>query len=62
MISIEKGKDFAKILMWIRRKVSLSILRSVLLCFRGSRSNRRRIKNVKDIDVEVELARFKVFK
>ena len=56
LISVEKGEDYAKTLTWIRGKVSFSILRSALLCLRGSRSNRRRT-NVKDIDVEVELAR-----
>ena len=50
------SEDYAKTLTWIRGKVSFSILRSALLCLRGSRSNRRRT-NVKDIDVEVELAR-----
>jgi len=57
LISAERGEDYAKTLMWIRGKVSFSILRSALLCHRGSRSNRRRTKNVEDIDVDVELAR-----
>ena len=60
LISIKKGKDYAKTLTWIRGKVSFSILRSVLLCLRGSRSNRRRTNDVKDIDVDVELARSNV--
>jgi len=57
LISVEKGEDDAKTLTWIREKVSFSILRSALLYLRGSRSNRRRTNNVKDIDVDVELAR-----
>ena len=57
LISVEKGKNYAKTLTWIRGKVSFSILRSALLCLRGSRLNRRRTNNVKDIDVDVELAR-----
>jgi len=56
-ISVGKGEDYVKTLTWIRGKVSFSVLRSALLCLRGSRSNRRRTNNVKDIDVEVELAR-----
>jgi len=56
-ISVEKGEDYAKTLTWLRGKVSFSILRSALLYLRGSRSNRRRTNNVKDIDVDVELAR-----
>lgn len=42
LISIKKGEDYAKTMTWIRGKVSFSILRSALLCLRGSRSNRRR--------------------
>ena len=61
LISVEKGEDYAKILTWIKGKVSFSILRSALLCLRGSRSNRRRTNNVKDIDVDVELARSNCF-
>ena len=57
LISIKKGEDYAKTMTWIRGKVSFSILRSALLCLRGSRSNRRRTNNVKDIDVDVGLAR-----
>ena len=59
-ISVEKGEDCAKTLRWIRGKVSFSILRLALLCLRVFRSNRRRTNNVKDIDVDVELARSKV--
>jgi len=54
---VEKGEDYAKTLTRIRGRVSFSILRSAFLCLRGSRSNRRRTNNVKDIDVDVELAR-----
>ena len=60
LISVEKGEDYATTLTWIRGKVCFSILRSALLCLRGSRSNRRRINNVKDIDVDIEHARSNV--
>ena len=60
LISVGKGEDSANILTWIRGKVSFSVLRSALLCLRGSRSNRRRTNNVKDMDVDVELARSNV--
>ena len=42
LISIKKGKDYARTSRWIRGKVFFSILRSELLCLRGSRSIRRR--------------------
>ena len=58
LISVEKGEDYAKTLTRIRGKVSFSILRSALFCLRGSRSNRRRTKNVKDIDVDLMLNYF----
>ena len=60
LISIKKGEDDAKTLTWIRGKVTFSILSSALLCIRGSRSNRRRTNNVKDIDADVELVRSNV--
>ena len=60
LISIKKGEEYAKTLTWIRGKVSFSILRSALLCLRGSRSNSRRTNDVQDIDVDVELARSNV--
>ena len=50
LIWIKKGEDYAQTLTWIRGKVSFSILRSI----------RRRANNVKDIDVDVELARSRV--
>ena len=39
---------------WIRAKVSFAILRSALLCLRGSRTRRRRINDIQDRDLEVE--------
>ena len=60
LISIKKGEDYAKTLTWIRGKVFFSTLKSALFCLQDSRSIRRRATNVKDIDVDVELARFRV--
>ena len=60
LISVEIGENYAKTWTWIRGKVSFSVLRSALLCLRGSRSKRRRTNNVKNIDVDVELARSNV--
>ena len=37
LICIKRGEDYAKTLTWISGKVSFSILRSALLCLRGSR-------------------------
>ena len=44
---------------WIRAKISFSIIRSALLCLRGSRITRKKQRDVKDtdIDIETEIAR-----
>ena len=45
---------------WIRAKVSFALLRSALLCLRGSRCTRRAPMNITDNDFEIdkEPARF----
>ena len=42
------------IISWIRAKVSFAILRSALLCVRGSRVKRRRSTDVKERDLEID--------
>jgi len=56
LIANKKGEDYATTISWIRAKVSFSILRSALLCLRGSRTTRRLNSNIKDIDLDVETA------
>ena len=56
LISAKKGEDYAKTITWIRGRISFAILRSALLCLRGTRSKKRRPCNIAEIDVEVELA------
>ena len=57
LIAIKKGEQYSTTLSWIRSKVSFAILRSALLCLRGSRSRRREPLNIRDTDFEVDLAR-----
>ena len=54
LIAIKKGEQYAKTISWIRTRTSFALLRSVLVCLRGSRTWRVPcdIKNV-DVDVEV---------
>ena len=54
LIAIKKGEQYAKTISWIRTRTSFALLRSTLLCLRGSRTRRVPcdIKNV-DIDIEV---------
>jgi len=42
------------IISWIRAKVSFAILRSALLCVRGSRVKRRRSTDTKERDLEID--------
>ena len=41
LLSIKKGEKYADTISWIRSKVSFALIRSALLCLRGSRSTRR---------------------
>ena len=54
LIAIKKGEQYAKTISWIRTRTPFALLRSALVCLRGSRTRRVPcdIKNV-DIDVEV---------
>ena len=54
IIVIKKGEQYANTISWIRTRTSFALLRSALVCLRGSRTRRVPcdIKNV-DIDVEV---------
>ena len=54
LIAIKKGEQYAKTISWIRNRTSLALLRTALVCLKGSRTRRVPcdIKNV-DIDVEV---------
>ena len=41
LLALKKGDDYATTISWIRAKVSFAILRSALLCLRGTRSKRK---------------------
>ena len=53
LLSLKKGDDYATTISWIRAKVSFAILRSALLCLRGTR-RKRRAANISDIDITSE--------
>ncbi|CAH3018770.1 unnamed protein product [Porites evermanni] len=57
LLSAKKQESYATIISWVRAKVSFAILRSALLCLRGSRTPRRRNIDVKDRDLEIEEVR-----
>ena len=58
LLALKKGDYYATTISWIRAEVSSAILRSALLCLRGTRS-KIRAANVSDIDIisESEQAR-----
>ena len=55
LVAAKKGEDYATTVFWIRSKVSFTILRSALLCLRGSRTAKRTIRsNVPEADFELD--------
>ena len=61
LLSTKKSEDYSTTMSCIRAKVSFALLRSALLCLRGSRCMRRAPFNITDSDFEIdkELARLK---
>ena len=53
LLAIKKGEDYTSIVSWVRAKVSFAILRSALLCLRGSRGRRRK-SDLQDTDIKIE--------
>ena len=55
LVAAKKGENYATTVSWIRSKVSFAILRSALLCLRGSRIVRRAIRsNAREADFELD--------
>ena len=50
----KKGESFATTVSWIRDRVSFALLRSALLCMRGSRAKRKIHLELSDIDFDIE--------
>ena len=53
LIANKKGESYSSAISWIRAKVSFAIVRSAILCLRGSRSRRRQLDFV-DSDLQIE--------
>ena len=51
LLAVKKQESYAPTIAWIRTQVSFAILRSALVCLRGSRS-RRTTPNIQETDVE----------
>ena len=56
LLAIKKGEfeEYSTTMSWILSKVSFALLRSALLCLRGSRSSRRVPLNLENCDLEIE--------
>ena len=55
LLAMKKGEHYSTTVAWVRTKVSFAILRSAILCLRGSRTIRRRNNlNINDIDMEID--------
>ena len=58
LIAAKKGEDYSTTMSWIRAKVSFAILRSALLCLRGTRAPRRITTNLQETDFELRSRQF----
>ena len=56
LLAVKKQESYASTITWIRTRVSFAILRSPLICLRGSRSRRRTIPNIQETDLELEVS------
>ena len=56
LIAIKKGEQYAKTMSWIRSQISFALLRSALVCLRGSRTLRRMQRDIKNADIDIETA------
>ena len=55
LLSFKKGESYASTMSWVRAKVSFALIRSALLCLRGSRSIRRTLDTA-NLDFSVDNA------
>ena len=54
LLATKKGEGYATTMSWIRARVSFELLRSALLCLRGSRAKGRIQLELPDIDFDIE--------
>ena len=54
LVAAKKGDSYATTMSWIRARVSFALLRTALLCLRGSRAKRRMYLELSDIDFDIE--------
>ena len=55
LLAVKKQESYASVIAWIRTRVSFAILRSALVCLRGSGCRRRTTPNLQETDLELEV-------
>ena len=55
MIAEKRGEKLSSVSTWIRTRISFALLRSALMCLRGSRSRYFK-SNIPDVDMELEMS------
>ena len=55
LIAIKKGEQYVKTISWTRTRTSFALLRSGMVCLRGSRTRRVPSCDIKNVDVDVEV-------
>ena len=56
LLAVKKQESYASTIAWVRIRVSFAILRSALVCLRGSRTRRRTSLNIQESDQELEVS------
>ena len=56
LLAAKTQKSYASTIAWIRTRVSFAILRSALVCLRGSRSRRGSTPNIQETDLELAVS------
>ena len=54
LVATKKGESHATTMSWIRARVSFALLRSVLLCLRGSQAKRRIHLELSNINFDIK--------
>ena len=57
LIANKKGEQYHTTIAWIRAKICFSLLRSSLVCLRGSRTLKKNRNDINNIDMEIEVAK-----
>ncbi|XP_068704061.1 uncharacterized protein [Montipora foliosa] len=56
LIAAKKGEQYSQTISWIRARTSFALLRSALVCLRGSRVKRRAAIDYNNCDIEIAAA------